>query len=293
MKLFDAHNHLQDERLKPYLPDILPVLRTEGIGTMVVNGSSEEDWSEVLTLARQHPSLVLPSFGLHPWYVSARSAEWQSNLLNALDSIPSAIGEIGLDQWILDRAKRKQRYERADDFPEAAPIEIQEEVFVTQLRIAAERNLPASIHCLQAWGRLLEVLRRECRPECGFILHSFGGPKEMIQDRAALGAYFSLPGYYAHERKGRQREAFQQVPLDRLLIETDAPDQALPENITAYALQDRNGRILNHPGNLRAVYELAAQITGRSQETITKIVSENFARVFGAIRESKAASAGN
>ena len=60
-------------------------------------------------------------------------------------------------------------------------------------------------------------------------MHSYGGPKEMVTPFADLGAYFSLPGYYAHERKARQREAFQHVPAERLLIETDAPDQRLPE----------------------------------------------------------------
>src|SRR5206468_3835534 len=120
--------------------------------------------------------------------------------------------EIGLDRWI-------ENY----DLP------LQEEMFVWQLRLAAERNLPVSIHCLQAWGKLLELLQKEPRPACGFVLHSYGGPREMIPPLMKLGAYFSLPGYFAHERKQKQRETFQAVPLDRLLIETDAPDQMLPD----------------------------------------------------------------
>ncbi len=162
------------------------------------------------------------------------------------------------------------------------PYEGQEEVFIAQLRLAAERNLPVSIHCLQAWGRMLEILKREPRPACGFLLHSYGGPKEMVKPFADLGAYFSLAGYYAHERKQRQREAFKHVPLERLLIETDAPDQSLPAERTRFPLIDpASGRELNHPANLRGVYEFAAELFGESVETLAARIEENFLRLFG------------
>jgi TatD DNase family protein len=265
-RLYDAHNHLQDERLAPFLEDILPTLAREGVARMVVNGSSEADWPRVLELAQANP-MVLPSFGYHPWYVRERSPEWLERLGEFLDKVPSAIGEIGLDRWI-----------------QPHDIDDQQEVFVAQLRLAAERNLPVSIHCLQAWGKLLELLRAGPRPRCGFVLHSFGGPKEMIPELARLGAYFSLPGYFAHERKGRQREAFQSVPLDRLLIETDAPDQSLPPSRTLYPLADaRTGKPINHPANLRAVYLFAAELRGLSLETLAALVEQNFKAVFGAL----------
>ena len=66
MNLYDAHNHLQDERLKPHLDGIMAALQTGPIARMVVNGSSEADWPDVLALARRFPQ-VLPSFGCHPW----------------------------------------------------------------------------------------------------------------------------------------------------------------------------------------------------------------------------------
>ncbi|MFN7140915.1 MAG: TatD family hydrolase, partial [Limisphaerales bacterium] len=141
-RLYDAHNHLQDERLAPFLRSIPQKCEQVGITRMVVNGSCEEDWPQVLELARTHP-FVLPSFGYHPWYVKELTPEWQEKLLAFLDQIPSAIGEIGLDRWIKDY-----------DLPE------QEEVFNFQMQLAAERNLPVSIHCLQAWGRLLELLQQ-------------------------------------------------------------------------------------------------------------------------------------
>jgi TatD DNase family protein len=266
LRLYDSHNHLQDPRLAHCRGDVMAALSREGVTKMVVNGSCVEDWPEVLALSRSYRE-VIPSFGYHPWHVKECPAQWQQALIRFLDTVPSAVGEIGLDRWIKDHDLAKQ-----------------EEVFVCQLRLAAERNLPVSIHCLQAWGRLLELLREEPRPHCGFVLHSFGGPQEMIKALADLGAYFSLPGYFAHERKERQREAFRHVPLHRLLIETDAPDQSLPPERMRYPLMDeKSGKPINHPGNLRAVYEFAAELRGETLENLAARVEENFLSVFGSL----------
>ncbi len=230
---------------------------------MVVNGSCEEDWPQVAALAKQFPQ-VLPSFGYHPWYLHERTPQWQQRLLEFLDAGPSAVGEIGLDRW-----KPGLSYEG------------QEDVFVRQLRLAAERNLPVSIHCLQAWGRLQELLRGNPRPSRGFLLHSYGGSKEMVEPLAKLGAYFSFPGYYMHERKARQREAFRCVPLDRLLIETDAPDQLLPDGDNRFPLRDANGKALNHPANLPRIYEFVAGERSMAPEGLVTLIEENFSRLFG------------
>jgi TatD DNase family protein len=264
MHLYDAHNHLQDDRLAPHLPRVMPEVERSGVVKMVVNGSCEDDWPQVLALARQYQQ-VIPSFGHHPWYVKERTPDWQAALVRHLDAIPSGIGEIGLDRWIKEH-----------DLPQ------QEEVFVWQLRLAAERDLPASIHCLQAWGRLLELLLAGPRPQRGFLLHSYGGPREMVAPLARLGAYFSIPGYFAHERKARQRETFRHVPPDRLLIETDAPDQLLPDKRNRHPLVDvGSGKAINHPANLEAVYEFAAELQGEPVGVLATRVEENFLRLFG------------
>ena len=264
MRLYDAHNHLQDPRVGSDIASLVATAAQEGVVRMVVNGSCEEDWPDVLALARKHAE-VIPSFGYHPWYVKERTPGWRDVLTRALDEVPSAIGEIGLDRWIKDY-----------DLP------AQEEVFVWQLRLAAERELPVSIHCLQAWGRMLELLQASPRPACGFLLHSYGGPLEMIPPLAKLGAYFSLPGYFAHERKERQQETFRHVPPDRLLIETDAPDQLLPEERSRYPLTDpASGKPVNHPANLRAVYDFAAELFGEPVEQLAVRVEQNFRQLFG------------
>jgi len=305
-RLYDAHNHLQDERLAREREAILAALARENIAGMVVNGAREADWPQVRALAQRCPRII-PAYGYHPWYVKARSAHWQEVLKSFLDDTPAggaetgterrlpagltppqpeavppggadvvsrleagapglSVGEIGLDRWI-----------------EGHDLEDQAEVFTWQLRLAAERNLPASIHCLQAWGRLLEILRAQPLPRCGFLLHSYGGPAEMVGPLAELGARFSLPGYFAHARKTRQREAFRRVPPDRLLIETDAPDQSLPAERVEHPLVDpASGQAINHPANLAAVYRFAAEVTGRPFEALAEQVEENFLRLFGA-----------
>jgi TatD DNase family protein len=263
MKLYDAHNHFQDERFAGRQPELMAACAREGVARMVVNGSSEEDWPQVLALARQYPQ-ILPSFGYHPWSVHSRTADWQSALARFLDEAPEAgIGEIGLDRW-----KPGLAYEG------------QEEVFLWQLRLAVERDLPVSIHCLQAWGRLHDLLRGEPRPRRGFLLHSYGGSAEMVAPFVRLGAYFSFPGYFAHERKTARREAFQQVPADRLLLETDAPDQPLPDELLMHELTDASGRPIHHPANLAAIYRYVAAMFGEPMESLAARMEENFHRLF-------------
>jgi TatD DNase family protein len=265
MNFYDAHNHLQDERFGGRQSELLAVCEKVGVVRMVVNGVCEEDWPQVLALAREN-KMVLPSFGCHPWYLHERTPDWLANLKNFLEAVPSAVGEIGLDRW-----KPGLSYEG------------QEEVFLAQLQIAAERNLPASIHCLQAWGRLLELLQNNPRPARGFALHSFGGPVEMVPALTKLGAYFSFPGYFLQERKLKQRETFKAVPADRLLIETDAPDQLLPEDKNHFPLIGTDGKPLNHPANLPTVYVGLAELLAEKVDSLAARVEENFRRVFGGL----------
>lgn len=264
MRLYDAHNHLQDDRLRDH-DRLIAACRGEQVVKMVVNGAAESDWPAVAQLAETY-SEVLPSFGYHPWYIGERTENWLGTLEQFLRKMPSGVGEIGLDRWKQD-----------------LPYDGQEEVFRRQLELAAKLDVPASIHCLQAWGRLSDLLREGPVPRCGFILHSYGGSHEMVGPLARLGAYFSFPGYYLHERKSRQREVFKQVPPDRLLIETDAPDQLPPGERMGYPLTDPSGRPINHPANLGEIYAAVADMLGESKENLADRVAQNFERLFGGI----------
>ncbi len=265
MRFYDAHNHLHDERLKPIRADVLQECARAGVCCAVVNGSSEKDWDDVCTLATRH-RWVLPSFGYHPWYVHEASATWKDSLQRYLDAVPAGLGEIGLDRWKggLD------------------PV-LQEDFFLAQLEIAAERNLPVSIHCLKAWGRLLELLSTHRLPQCGFLLHSYGGSAELIPELARLGAYFSCPGFFLGESKRAKLETFRCVPTERLLIETDAPDQCLPPALDRFGLRDQLARRINHPALLPSVYEGVAQFMGVSLLDLATSVAKNFERLFGKV----------
>jgi TatD DNase family protein len=262
LSLYDAHCHLQDRRLRAFLPRVTQELPALGVRGMVVNGTCEEDWPTVLELASEH-EFIIPSLGLHPWFIKERTSAWIATLQNAVRSSHCAIGEIGLDRWI-------GGFDSAD----------QEKVFIEQLALGAELNRPVSIHCLRAWGRLLEILTTENRPKTGFLLHSYGGPPEMVAKFTDLGAYFSFSGYFAHERKTKQRDAFRRVPLERLLIETDAPDMSLPSNLERFKLDGSSGEMLNHPANLVVVYEYLATMLELDSLALAGALQQNFCRLF-------------
>jgi TatD DNase family protein len=285
--LYDAHNHLHDAWLAPHRAKVFADLAATHVQCAVVNGSSESDWADVAALAHEASQAkkpgglrIVPSYGLHPWDVGNRSAQWLGQLRARLEADPRAgVGEIGLDRWMLDRAP--------PDHPwltglRRAPIEEQTEVFLAQLALATERNLPASIHCLDAIGALHDALRSVKLPARGFLLHSYNGSVEMIANFAKLGAYFSFNGSFLDPRKQRLREVYAAIPDDRLLVETDAPALRLPaelEKFPPFAVAD--GSLAGNPANLVAAYDGLAAIRNTSVETLAAQVEKNFARLFG------------
>ncbi len=283
---YDAHNHFQDDWLRPHRTPVDGALRALGLRRAVVNGTCEADWPVVAELAGKY-DWILPSYGLHPWDCGNRSPDWQERLRAQLDADPrAAVGEIGLDRWILDRA-------RPDDPRLAglrrAPLAEQTQAFVWQLELAAEQNRPASIHCLDAFGAMLETLQQTRRPVRGFLLHAYSGPAEMVTNFAKLGAYFSFNGNFLKALDTTRRpgaasrlEVWKSIPPDRLLVETDAPAMPLPPDRTAHRLPPApGGESINHPGNIEAAYAGLASLLGESVETLAARVETNFTRLFG------------
>lgn len=262
--LCDAHNHLQDERLAAHLSAILASLPASGIRHSVVNGTCEDDWPRVAALVEAHPQLLLPSFGLHPWQAPQRSPEWLAHLESALAAFPHAgVGECGLDRWI-----------------QPHDLDDQREVFLAQLDLATRLDRPLSIHCLRAWGALLDCLRDHPRPARGFLLHSYGGSRELIPELTDLGAYFSFSGAFLAPRKEAVREAFRHVPPHRLLVESDAPDMLPPKASRPHPLTDPDGHPLNHPANLPAVARGLAECLDTDPDALVIQTTENFTRFF-------------
>ena len=275
---YDAHNHLKDDWLAPHLEKIADQLVALGLRGAIVNGTCEDDWARVSELSRRF-AWIVPSFGLHPWDAGNRSSAWLEKLNDVLTSQPGAgVGEIGLDRWILDRA-------RPDD-PRLtglrrASLEEQIEVFTAQLALATKDNRPATIHCLDAWGALAEIIRHTALPERGFLLHAYSGPAEMIRGFAERGAYFSFNGAFLDERQARHRNTFKLIPPERLLVETDAPAMLLPQPWRTYKLPPApTGQPVNHPGNIEAAYAGLASLLGLTVADLAVQTETNFLRLF-------------
>lgn len=255
--MIDAHNHLQ----KFADPEsIISQMKAVGIGGCIVNGTSERDWQQVADLAKRFPEFIYPAYGLHPWFVADRSADWLETLQTFLDQTPnSSIGECGLDGWKKGDTMRAQQ-----------------EVFQAHLRLARERSLAITVHALKAWGPLLESLGKEPPSATGFLLHSFGGSPELVTQLAPLGAHFSFSGYFLHSQKSSVIEAYREVPSDRLMVETDAPEMSPPESAISHPLPDDR----NHPGNLAAITAALANQLGESPIVLTKNTTTNTRRFF-------------
>lgn len=259
--MIDAHLHLQDPRLCQ-TKELIAAMHQSGIRHCVVNGTSPDDWLKVHSLHQQHPNLIFPSYGLHPWHAESAAAHpnWLATLENFVgQSDFPAIGECGLDRWV----KGWQR-------------ELQEPIFLEQIHLATRLNARLTIHILRAWGWFLDLLRAHKTPARGFLLHSYNGSCELLGELLDRGAYFSFSGHYLHERKQTQQEALRQIPLDRLLIETDAPDMTPPAAHISYPLADQ----LNHPANLPRIYAALSELLKVPLPKLTEQVTANFQQFF-------------
>lgn len=171
----DAHCHLPAPAAANAFPPELPA------GTRVLlNCAHAADFERVAALAARFPAQVVPAFGVHPWFADEWNAQVAQNLRRFLAETPHAcVGEIGLD-----RARRG-----------APAIEIQENAFRAQLALAAEFGVPASIHCVRAFGKTEAILRefslKKSLPP--FLLHAYCGSAEQAKIFARLGAAFSAP----------------------------------------------------------------------------------------------------
>lgn len=250
----DAHNHLHQ------LSDPSRALRQAqeaGVTRMLINGTSEADWAIVAELARRQTPAVhlIPSFGLHPWEVPARSQHWLDTLRDFLQKNPrAALGECGLDRW-----------QKPFDLPD------QISCLQAQLDLAQELQRPLTIHCLQAWGPLLDLLQAQpALPP--FLLHAYSGSEEMVTPFVELGGYFSFNGYFLHERKAAVRETFRQIPRHRLLLESDAPAMLPPAQNQIYPLPEEQ----NHPGNLASFLPPLADLLQIERAELAEILAANF-----------------
>jgi TatD DNase family protein len=257
----DAHNHLQFLPLCADLEAVVAAMRAAGISRCVVNGTSQEDWPAVADLARAYPDLVLPAFGLHPWFAAKRSPTWLAELTGMLEEFPSAsVGECGLD------------------FARATPTKsLQLEVFAAQLTLAAERGRPVSVHCVRAWAALLDILHHHPHAP-PLLLHDFSGSPELVDQLARFRVIFSFSATPLSPPRAKVRAAFARVPAERLLLETDAPNNPAPAEIRSHTLS--HAPAANHPANLAAVAASLATLRNLQPAELAALTARNFQQWF-------------
>lgn len=280
MKLFDAHCHLpafakftadkQDEVLVSDASRVMERAAVAGIERIAVCGTSPKDWSEVLQIPEKYPQ-VFPMIGIHPWFVKGRDGSpsrpsvdaarpavepylWENDfqaLEKTVRKVPmSGIGETGLDF----QERFTNRAEQAASF-------------AAHLDLARELNRPVAVHCVQAWGRLIEILRQHPAPRV--LLHAFGGAPELIPELLELNCWFSFCGTVTNPEAKRVRASAAAVQENRLLIETDSPD-----------FPPFGCKPPNEPANLIHIARAVAQLRGVSADQIAEITLHNAQALF-------------
>jgi len=264
LRLYDSHLHLQDPRLDGIREgpghgnDPSETDPPSEIVAQLANGTHPDDWP---LLAALKGDRIFRAYGVHPWRVDALPKNWDTALREYLSSGAASVGEIGLDRWVEPRNE-----------------DLQMKVFVQQLQIASELRLAPSIHCVRAWGMLVDCLKKADLPK-GFLVHGFAGSKEVLYQLLDLGGYVSFSAYGADPGRQRIRDAARACPMDRLLAETDAPGMVPPENVCRYRLSDAAGR-MHHPWEIETAYDCLAEWKKMPVEELATKVEANFKRLF-------------
>jgi len=204
----DSHLHLQAQSLELTLDGILERAEKAGVERMFCNATHEEDWQAVINLADKGKEggkqIVVPFLGIHPWFAESARTGWEGRLLARLQELPAGIGEIGLDKCCRADFDRQQR------------------VFEAQLRMASTLRRPVAIHCVKAWGLLLEILENfaAAKQLPTIMIHAYGGSTETLQRLIGLGCFISFSCRLIADHK--RHPSFLATPLPSLLLETDS-----------------------------------------------------------------------
>jgi len=258
--LVDSHCHLDAPEFDGDRDAVLERARAAGVRQQVVPAVAAAGWTKLRGICAASPGLF-PAYGLHPMYLAEHRPEHLVELRGWIErERPVAVGECGLDFFVegLDAAR-------------------QDTYFEGQLRLAREFDLPLIVHARRAVDAVIAAVRRIDGPGSSpgqalrGVVHSFSGSPEQARQLWRLGFMIGLGGPVTYERANRLRSLVASMPLEYLLLETDAPDQ--PD---AGIRGERN-----EPARLAVVRDAIAGLRGASPEEIAVATTRNAERLFG------------
>ncbi|MGE0801801.1 MAG: TatD family hydrolase [Lautropia sp.] len=248
----DSHCHLDFPELAERLPEVLANMAAAAVTHALCISVTLEDWPRVAALARTHPQLTA-SVGVHPDYPGIAEPTVDELVERAATERIVAIGETGLD------------YFRA-----TGDLEWQRERFRTHIRAARRCGKPLIIHTRAAADDTLRIMREEQAGEVGGVMHCFTEAWPVARAALDLGFYISMSGIVSFRNAQVVHDVARQVPLDRLLIETDSP----------YLAPVPNRGKTNEPAWVAHVAAAVARLRGVAVEAIGEATSANFHRLF-------------
>jgi TatD DNase family protein len=258
--LVDSHCHLDFADFAPEREAVIERARAAGIGTMVTICTRLDEFPAVRAIAETHADIWC-SVGVHP-HEAADYAETTADELATLAAQPRVIGigETGLDF----------HYDHS-------PRDVQERIFRTQIAAARASGLPLIIHAREADAEIAHILKEE--GAAAGVLHCFSSGRALAEAALELGFYISISGIVTFKNADELRGIVRDVPVERLLIETDAPYLA--------PVPYRGKR--NEPAYVVEIAKVLAETRGVSLEEISRQTTENFFRLFGKVPAGAAA----
>ena len=255
MFLTDTHTHLDFPQFDDDREHVIERAATAGVGAMVSVGADLASSQAAVALAEAYPQ-IYAAVGVHP-HDAKTVTEKVLEELRALASHPRvvAIGEIGLDFY-----------------RDLSPRDQQRQAFEQQLALASEVRKPVIIHDREAHKEVMAILRRwaeGCQQPVG-VLHCFSGDLAMAQEAIKMGFYVSIAGPVTFQNARRLRELVRQLPLERLLIETDCP------YLTPHPHRGKR----NEPAYVKLVAQEVAHIKGLTLEEVARVTSDNARALF-------------
>lgn len=253
MSFIDSHCHLNFPELAENITDVLAQMQHNDVAGALCVAVNLADFPQVLALAEQHPNLYA-SVGVHPDYEGVEEPDVARLVKLALHPKVIAIGETGLDYF---RLKGDLEWQRAR--------------FRNHIRAALECAKPLIIHTREAAADTLRIMKEENAAEAGGVMHCFTETWEVAEAALAMGFYISFSGIITFKNAKQIKEVAQRVPLERILIETDAP---------YLAPVPFRGK-LNQPAYVKHIAEEIALLRGISVDEVGRCTTENFMGLFG------------